>query len=89
MSLTYSDDQKYPLVFHLLYQNLQTHMQRCCSTELKCSYFHEFELARLVLHKERYLAFTVCISYSKFLNDLQSRLVSLPFYENRKALISK
>lgn len=47
------------------------------------SYLHEFVLARLGLHKERYLALIVYFSYSKFLNDLQSRLVSFSFYENR------
>lgn len=45
---------------------------------------HEFVLARLGLHKEWYLVLTVYFSHSKFLNDLQSRLVSFPFYENRK-----
>lgn len=53
------------------------------------SNLHEFVLTGLGLHKEQYLALTVYFSYSKFLNDLQSRLVSFPFYRNRKALVSK
>lgn len=46
------------------------------------SNLHEFVLAGLGLHKECYLALIVYFSYSKFLNYLQSRLVS--FYGNRE-----
>ena len=48
------------------------------------SNLHEFVLAGLGMHKEWYLALRVYFSYSKFLNDLQSRLVSFPFYGNRE-----
>lgn len=61
-----------------------THVEMMFHWTQMQSNLHEFVLTGLGLHKEQYLALTAYFSYSKFLNDLQSRLVSFPFYGNRE-----